>query len=162
MLSGSLRPVPRDQFGDLAVTILTPWHLNPDPGARRLHQQLQLPTSAPGKSSALMMSRPPRPIPGRLLLKVRLSGAQALGWRWWTGVSLGCKSASSCGRKCKKFFLMFIYSFFFFNVYVFIFLRQRESMNRGGSERGRHRIPSRLQAPSCQHRARRGARTHEL
>ena len=46
MLSGSLRPVPGDQFGDLAVTVLTPWHLNPDPGARRLHQQPQLPTSA--------------------------------------------------------------------------------------------------------------------
>ena len=35
-------------------------------------------------------------------------------------------------------------------------------MNRGGSERARHRIWNRLQALSCQHRARRGARTHEL
>ena len=35
-------------------------------------------------------------------------------------------------------------------------------MSRGGPERGRHRIRSRLQAPSCQRRARRGARTHEL
>ena len=36
-------------------------------------------------------------------------------------------------------------------------------MSRGGAERdrGRHRIPSRLQAPSCRHRARRGAPTHE-
>ena len=33
-------------------------------------------------------------------------------------------------------------------------------MNGGGSERGRHRIQNRLQAPSCQHRTRRGARTH--
>ena len=33
-------------------------------------------------------------------------------------------------------------------------------MNRGGSERGRHRIRNRLQALSCQHRARCGARTH--
>ena len=33
-------------------------------------------------------------------------------------------------------------------------------MNRGGSERGRHRIWNRLQALSCQHRARCGARTH--
>ena len=33
-------------------------------------------------------------------------------------------------------------------------------MNGGGSERGRHRIWNRLQALSCQHRARRGARTH--
>ena len=33
-------------------------------------------------------------------------------------------------------------------------------MNRGGAERGRHKIWNRLQAPSCQHRARRRARTH--
>ena len=33
-------------------------------------------------------------------------------------------------------------------------------MNRGGSEREGHRIWNRLQALSCQHRARRGARTH--
>ena len=33
-------------------------------------------------------------------------------------------------------------------------------MNEGGSERGRHRIWNRLQALSCQHRARRGAQTH--
>ena len=33
-------------------------------------------------------------------------------------------------------------------------------MNRGRSERGRHRIWNRLQALSCQHRARRGAQTH--
>ena len=32
-------------------------------------------------------------------------------------------------------------------------------MSRGGGERGRHRIRNRLQALSCQHRARRGART---
>ena len=34
-------------------------------------------------------------------------------------------------------------------------------MNGGGSERGRHRIRNRLQALSCQHRAPRGAPTHE-
>ena len=33
-------------------------------------------------------------------------------------------------------------------------------MNGGGSERGRHRIRNRLQAPSCQHRARHAAWTH--
>uniref|UniRef100_A0ABI8AGK9 Uncharacterized protein n=1 Tax=Felis catus TaxID=9685 RepID=A0ABI8AGK9_FELCA len=38
--------------------------------------------------------------------------------------------------------------------------RERQSMNGGGSERRRHRIGNRLQALSCQHRARRGARTH--
>ena len=49
---------------------------------------------------------------------------------------------------------------FFFNVYLF--LRQRETGHeRGrGRERGRHRIGNRLQAPSHQPRARRGARTH--
>ena len=38
--------------------------------------------------------------------------------------------------------------------------RERQSMSMGGAKRGRHRIRSRLQALSCQHRARRGARTH--
>ena len=51
-------------------------------------------------------------------------------------------------------------SFFFLMFYLF--LRERHSMGRGGVERGRHRIRSRLQARSCQHRARRRARTHEL
>ena len=58
----------------------------------------------------------------------------------------------------------FLFSFFlnfFFNVYLF--LRQRETEHEWGRvrERGRHRIRSRLQALSCQHRARRGALTHE-
>ena len=35
-------------------------------------------------------------------------------------------------------------------------------MSRGGTVRGRHRIWNRLQALSCQHRARRRARTHGL
>ena len=43
-----------------------------------------------------------------------------------------------------------------------LFLRQRESMSREGAERGRHRIQSRLQALSCQHRAQHGAWTHRL
>ena len=51
--------------------------------------------------------------------------------------------------------------FFFLNVYFWE--RERDSMSEGrGRKRGRHRIPSRLQAPSCQHRARRGAQTHKL
>ena len=39
---------------------------------------------------------------------------------------------------------------------------ERQSASGGGAERerGRHGIRSRLRAPSCQHRARRGARTH--
>ena len=46
-------------------------------------------------------------------------------------------------------------------------MRQRETerdrawMGEGQRERGRHRIQNRLQALSCQHRAWRGARTHE-
>ena len=50
-----------------------------------------------------------------------------------------------------KIFLMFIY----------FWERQRQNTNGLGAERGRHRIRSRLQAPSRQHRARRRARTHE-
>ncbi|XP_053062180.1 ubiquitin carboxyl-terminal hydrolase 30 isoform X3 [Acinonyx jubatus] len=39
---------------------------------------------------------------------------------------------------------------------------ERQSLSRGrGRERGRHRIRSRLQALSCQHRARHGAQTHK-
>ena len=48
-----------------------------------------------------------------------------------------------------------------FNVYLF--LRESETKREWGRsrERGRHIIRSRLQAPSCQHRARCGARAHE-
>ena len=50
-------------------------------------------------------------------------------------------------------------SFLFF--YVYLFLRETECERGRGRERGRHRIRSRLQAPSCQHRAQCGAQTHE-
>nr|XP_060508580.1 zinc finger protein with KRAB and SCAN domains 8-like [Panthera onca]XP_060508581.1 zinc finger protein with KRAB and SCAN domains 8-like [Panthera onca] len=52
--------------------------------------------------------------------------------------------------------------FFFFFLTFYLFLRQRETEHEQGRgrERGRHRIGSRLQAPSRQPRARRGARTH--
>ena len=42
-------------------------------------------------------------------------------------------------------------------------MRERETKREQGRvrERGRHRIQSKLQAPSCQHRARRRPRTHE-
>ena len=38
---------------------------------------------------------------------------------------------------------------------MFIYFRERktESMSGGGAERGRHRLRSRLQALTCQHRA---------
>ena len=42
------------------------------------------------------------------------------------------------------------------------FERERARAGEGQRERGSHRIGSRLQALSCQHRARLGARTHEL
>ena len=44
--------------------------------------------------------------------------------------------------------------------FIYFWDRERQSINGGGLERGRHRIWNRLQALSCQHRARRGARTH--
>ena len=47
-----------------------------------------------------------------------------------------------------------------FLTFIYFWDRERQSMNGGGSERGRHRMGNRLQALSCQHRARRGARTH--
>ena len=52
---------------------------------------------------------------------------------------------------------LFFFLFFFFQS-LFI-LREREREREPG--RSRDRIPSRLQAPSHQHRARHGARTHE-
>ena len=55
------------------------------------------------------------------------------------------------------FFLTFLNAFFF----ICIWERERQSASRGGGrERRRHRIRSRLQALSSQHRARRGAQTH--
>ena len=46
----------------------------------------------------------------------------------------------------------------FLNVYLF----ERDRGSRGGAERGRHRIRSRLEASSCQHKAQHRARTHKL
>ena len=57
-------------------------------------------------------------------------------------------------------FFLFIYLKKFFLTFIYFWDRERQSMNGGGSERGRHRIWNRLQALSCQHRAWRGARTH--
>ena len=51
---------------------------------------------------------------------------------------------------------MFYWEFFF----VYLFLRECEQ--GWGRERRRHRLPSRLQALSCQHRARQRAGTHRL
>ena len=50
----------------------------------------------------------------------------------------------------------------FFNVYLFLRDRERQSTCRGGAEIGRHRSWSRFQALSCQHRAWCRAQTHQL
>ena len=50
----------------------------------------------------------------------------------------------------------------FFKCLFFLFERDTEYKQGRGRERRRHRIQSRLQAPSCQHRARHGAGTHDL
>ena len=61
-------------------------------------------------------------------------------------------------------FLMFFFVFFkkkFFFQRLFFGDRERQSMNGGGAEReGDTESETRLQAPSHQPRARRGARTH--
>ena len=58
----------------------------------------------------------------------------------------------------------FFYKFTFFLVFIFEREkeRKRQSVSRGGAERGRHRIQCSLQALSCQHRACCGAWTCEL
>ena len=58
------------------------------------------------------------------------------------------------------------YLFYFISLFIsfhYSFLSERQTMSRGGTgERGRHRIWSRLQALSCQHRAQHGAWTNKL
>ena len=57
-------------------------------------------------------------------------------------------------------FLMFIHLYVtFINVYVFE--KERQTVSGEGTETDRDRIRSRLQALRCQHRAQRGAGTHE-
>ena len=46
-------------------------------------------------------------------------------------------------------------------MFIYFWDRETECKQRRGRERGRHRVRRRLQARSCQHRARRGARTPE-
>ena len=57
---------------------------------------------------------------------------------------------------------LFIYCYFFKCLFIFERETETEYEQGRGRERGRHRIRSGLQAPSCQHRAQHGARTHEL
>ena len=58
-------------------------------------------------------------------------------------------------------FLTFLLKKFFFIVYFWQRERDRAWAGEGQRKRGRHRIGSRPQALSCQHRAQRGARTQE-
>ena len=46
-------------------------------------------------------------------------------------------------------------------MFIYFWERNRMQVGERGRERGRHRIRSRLQALSCQHRAQCGARTHK-
>ena len=67
-------------------------------------------------------------------------------------------------------FLLLLLLLLTFLVFIFEKERQREKERErerpdtsgGGAERRRHRIWNRLQALTCQHRARRGAPTHKL
>ena len=75
-----------------------------------------------------------------------------------------CKTIKNMGRKsswlgCKK--IPFLKKIFFL---MFIFERERDRtwVGEGQRERWRHRIWSRSQALSCQHRAQCGARTYKL
>ena len=64
------------------------------------------------------------------------------------------------GGYSSSFFSSAIFTYIFFNVYLFLRQRETERERGRGRERRRHRIRSGLQAPSCQHRARSGAGTH--
>ena len=67
-------------------------------------------------------------------------------------------------ERIKHLYFLFLQTFRYIFLMFYLFLGQRETEHeRGrGRERGRHRIGNRLQVPSCQHRARHGAQTHEL
>ena len=68
-----------------------------------------------------------------------------------------CLQTNMFHASCLKQLLYFL-SFKFYSLFTYF----RDSMSRGGAERGKQRIRGRLQALSCQHSARRGGQTHEL
>ena len=81
-----------------------------------------------------------------------------------TGSHLSPRRGWACHKTLFLGFLSLFLLFLIFLTFLFIFeTEKRQGVSRGGAERerGRHRIGSRLQALSCRHRARRGARTHE-
>ena len=70
--------------------------------------------------------------------------------------------ASHYTYRAKSYMIWTLLPFFLFFFLMFIYFWERETEHEQGRGRERrHRIGSRLQALSCQHRARRGARTHE-
>ena len=77
----------------------------------------------------------------------------------WVGITIAVRQVLSISENnfLKKIF---------FNVYLFLRENRRQSETQsvswGGTERGRHRIWSRLQALSCQHTAQSRAGTHKL
>ena len=66
------------------------------------------------------------------------------------------------------YFILFYFILFYFILFILFFKclllkeRDRMCMGEGQRERGRHKIQSRVQALSCQHRAQHGSWTHEL
>ena len=73
-----------------------------------------------------------------------------LGWRQERRTPNGCPGCSV---------ISFFFFFLIFLTFIYLWDRERQSMNGGGSERERHRIGNRLQALSHQPRAWPGART---
>ena len=55
---------------------------------------------------------------------------------------------------------LYLFDLFIYLFLTFIYFWDRDRAWTGEGQRGRHRIWNRLQALSCQHRARRGAQTH--
>ena len=90
----------------------------------------------------------------RILGNSWINICQVSNWRYTLGAIGVSWSLENRGKPCRKNFSFFKFFLMFINFW------ERDSMNGGGSERGRHRIWSRLQALSCQHRVRCGARTH--
>ena len=83
-------------------------------------------------------------------------------WLLSVGITFSCFSVFRCFI---PFYRKMVFKKNNCNVYFWERERERERERTwagGGRERGRHRIRRRLQALSCQHRARRGAQTHEL